>query len=175
MGLESVGVVAWVVAAAALSAPPAVKPVATLDGFVLQTLPRGFALESEPEIYGTPEHKEKSGTVFDYIDGGGQVYIAHGLRKLLHVRMRDAEQRVLTLDVFDLASPANAAAALADEGICAPGSKPVDVGVPARVHHYPPEYLLYLVKGRFLVYLAATDELADVVRALARQAAAAIP
>lgn len=172
MGLASF--LAGVVVATAVSTPPAAGPVAALDGFALQTLPRGFALASEPEVYGTPARRERSGTVFDYIDGGGQVYIAHGLRKLLHVRMRDAEQRVLTLDVFDLGSPANAAAALADEGICAPGAKPVDVGVPAKVHHYPPEYLLYLVKGRFLVYLAATDELADVVRALARQTAAAI-
>jgi hypothetical protein len=175
MWLTSISVVVSIAVAAPPSpARPAPKPIATLDGFTVEKLPAGFTLESEPEVYGTPTHKERSGTIFDYIDGGGQVYLQHGMRKALHLRLIDQRQRVLTADVFDMASPANAAAALADEGICAPGADSVDVGAPAKVHHFAPEYLLYLVKGRYLIYLSATDELAAVVRGLARQLADAI-
>lgn len=172
MWLASISVVS--AAAVAAPAPTPARPVAALDGFTVDGLPPGFTLETEPEVYGTPEHRERSGTIFDYIDGGGQVYLQHGMRKVLHLRLVDRQRRVLTADVFDMASPANAAAALADEGICAPGADTVDVGVPARVHHFAPEYLLYLVKDRYLVYLSATDELAGVVRAFATQLAGGV-
>ncbi len=47
-------------------------------------------------------------TIFDYIDGSGEVYRAYNLAALLARRYGKAGQPPITIDLFDMGSPANA-------------------------------------------------------------------
>jgi hypothetical protein len=101
-------------------------------------------------------------------------YLEHGFRKVLHLRLRDAAHHDMTVDLYDLGDNKNAVAALNDERICASGAGALELGVPNKTHLYPPEYLLYFAKGRYLVFLNARDDAAELVRRFARQLVSAI-
>lgn len=47
-------------------------------------------------------------TIFDYIDGAGEVYRAYNLRQCLSLRYTRAAETPITLDIFEMGSPADA-------------------------------------------------------------------
>ena len=47
-------------------------------------VPKGFVPAGAEARYGTPERKSADGSIFDYMDGGGIVYLEHGFRELVH-------------------------------------------------------------------------------------------
>ena len=47
-------------------------------------------------------------TLFDYMDGGAEVYLAFDFREVLVRRYADAEKNEIVLDIYDMGSPAEA-------------------------------------------------------------------
>ena len=116
-----------------------------------------------PEItaityYGTAERPLRDGAVFDYMNGGALPYLDHGFRELAHAAYAAPDGTELVIDVYDMSSAGQAAAAFADERICPDGGEPCDVGTPCRSYSYPPDYFLLAQIDRYLVYVGTTDD-----------------
>jgi hypothetical protein len=47
-------------------------------------------------------------TLYDYMDGGAEVYLAFGFREVFVRKYADAEENELVLDIYDMGSPAEA-------------------------------------------------------------------
>lgn len=135
---------------------------------VPEQLPTGFVQAQPPEFYGTYEKPGKNGTIYDYINGGGEVYIKHGFRRVSHTILKQGTKNTITLDIFDMGTPKNAVAAFADEAVCAPGFTPIDIGTVSKSYHYEPDFIIYFIKGKYLVYLTLNnDTLADLLKQFA--------
>ncbi len=120
--------------------------------------PSGFVLAAPPEFYGTEVEPMADGHIFQFIDGGGVVYLRHGFRAVVHVVYRDDRSGRVIVDIFDMGSPANARAAWTDEAICPSGFVLVPIGTETKIYHFEPDFFLYFVKGRFLFYVHASDD-----------------
>ncbi len=99
-------------------------------------------------------------TLFEYIDGGAELYISYGVRRVLSRRYANAglKDATITVDVFDMGAAANAF------GLYSHGrEKPTDeVGQGS-------EYaggLLFFWKGRYYVSILGFPASADVERAV---------
>lgn len=136
--------------------------------FVPGKIPDGFVYAQTPEYYGTYEQPQKNGTIYDYIDGGGEVYIKYGFHSVAHIvlkkeaapptRESPKNQDTITLDIYELGSPENAKTAYADEAICPPGFIEKNFGAASKTYHYEPDYLIYFIKGKYLVYLGLNND-----------------
>ena len=109
-------------------------------------------------------------TIFQYIDGGGEVYRAYGMRLCLARRYERPGQPALLLDLFDMGRPADAFGVFTHdlEG------EPAGIGTDSR---YRPGWLTFW-QGRFYVSVTAeaeTPEAGEAVRELGRRLAALIP
>lgn len=111
--------------------------------FVLQSLPEGFTFVRTPEYYGTYEKELANGTIFTYMNGGGEVYISHGFKELTHILLKDKLDNTITLIIFNMGTVKNAEAAFADESICPPGFKKITIGVTAKTYRYTPDFLVF--------------------------------
>jgi hypothetical protein len=121
-------------------------------------LPHGFAPAGKAEYYGLPEQKLADGSIFNYMDGGGIVYLDHGFQELVHREFANSGTRRITFDRFTMESAAQALAALADERIAPAGGTPLPLGVPNKAYRFPPDYFIYLVRGEHLIYLHVDDD-----------------
>jgi hypothetical protein len=54
------------------------------------------------------DHRYDAETIFDYIDGAGEVYRAYNMKALLSRRFKQAGKPDIIADVFDMGSPADA-------------------------------------------------------------------
>lgn len=136
--------------------------------FIPGKIPDGFVYAQTPEYYGTYQHPLKNGTIYDYIDGGGEVYIKHGFHSVTHIILKKGaapptqespkNQDTITLDIYELGSLENAKAAYADEAICPPGFIEKNIGAACKTYHYEPDYLIYFIKGKYLVYLGLSND-----------------
>jgi hypothetical protein len=126
--------------------------------FVPNQLPAGFVFAHSPEFYGTYEKPQENGTIYDYINGGGEVYIKHGFRNVTHIILTDKAQNTITLDIYNMATQGNAKEAFGDETICPEGFTQKNIGKGAKVYHYEPDFFIYFVKGKYLVYLALSND-----------------
>lgn len=135
-----------------------------------KAVPAGFAPAQPPEFYGTESEPLADGHIFHFIDGGGVVYLSHGFRAVVHLLYKDKSGNRLTVDIFNMGKPQDAAAAFADETICPAGYKTVSIGTGAKSYHFEPDFFLYFVKGRYLVYAhISSDDLADLLIRYAKQ------
>ena len=130
----------------------------SLTRYSASPLPRGFSPARAPERYGLPERKAAAGSIFDYMDGGGIVYIEHGFRELVHREFTDAGGRVITFDRFAMGSPGQALAALADPRIAPEGGAPLPLATRGKAYRFPPDYYIYMVQGESLIYLHVDDD-----------------
>ena len=65
---------------------------------------------------------------------------------------------------FSMATAAQALAALADERIAPAGGTPLALGAPNKAYRFPPDYFIYMVMDKSLVYLHVDDDaLADIL------------
>lgn len=136
--------------------------------FIPIKLPDGFTFARPPEFYGTYEKPGKNGTIYDYINGGGEIYIKHGFREVTHMVLKDSRQNSITLNIFDMGTPGNAAAAFADKAICPEGFIKVNIGTMSKSYRYEPDFLVYFIKGKYLIYLAlSNDALAEMLKQFA--------
>ena len=143
----------------------------SVEHYLPQELPAGFSYMKQPAFYGTSEQKSGNGTIFDYIDGGGIVYLDHGFREVTHLVLNDQKKTTITLDIFNMGSSENALAAFNDEAICPKGYVEINIGTTCKSYQFSPEYLLYFVKNKYLVYLIVSD---DAVTETLRQFATSI-
>ncbi len=140
------------------------------DRFIPDKLPTGFTFDHSPEFYGTYEKPGKNGTIYDYINGGGEIYIKHGFQAVAHMVLKDRERNSITLDIYNMGTPENAGATLADETICPGGFSKINIGTVSKSYRYEPDYLIYFVKGKYFIYLALNnDELAGILRQFAAE------
>ena len=98
------------------------------------------------------------GSIFDYMDGGGIVYLEHGFRELVHCEFSDSRTRRITFDRFTMETTAQALAALADERIAPAGGSPLPLNVPNKAYRFPPDYFIYMVLDKSLIYLHVDDD-----------------
>ena len=121
-------------------------------------LPRGFTPARTPQRYGLPEQKLADGSIFDYMDGGGIVYLDHGFRELVHCEFSNSGGGLITFDRFIMETAAQALAALADERIAPAGGAPLPLNVPNKAYRFTPDYFIYLVYDQELIYLHVDDD-----------------
>lgn len=121
-------------------------------------LPKGFVASGSGEFYGAPDKKLANGTIFNYMNGGGVVYLEHGFQKLVHREFSNPDNRIITFDHFTMGTEAQAVAALADERIAPAGGSPLKLGVANKAYRFPPDYFAYIVQGRNLIYLHVDDD-----------------
>jgi len=131
-------------------------------------VPQGFAASGLEERYGTPELKLENGSIFDYMDGGGIVYLEHGFSEISHREFTDAAGHRISLDIFTMDTATNALTALSDERISPAGGIPLAIEVTNKSYRFPPDYFIYLVHGQHLIYLHVNDDgLADTLNQFA--------
>jgi hypothetical protein len=118
----------------------------------------GFVPSGSGEFYGVPEQKLANGTIFNYMDGGGVVYIEHGFQKLAHREFSNPNKRIITFDHFTMETAAQAVAALADERIAPAGGSPLPLQVPNKAYRFPPDYFIYMALDKSLIYLHVDDD-----------------
>ncbi len=121
-------------------------------------IPKGFAPAQAAQYYGLPERKLADGSIFDYMDGGGIVYLDHGFRALVHREFLDPGGRCITFDHFTMETAAQALSALADPRIAPSGGAPLALGVPNQAYRFPPDYFIYMVRDQSLIYLHVDDD-----------------
>jgi hypothetical protein len=121
-------------------------------------MPKGFVPTASEERYGLPEQKLANGSIFDYMDGGGIVYLEHGFRELVHREFSGPGGRRITYDCFFMASAAQALSALADPRIAPEGGKPAALAAENKAYRFPPDYFIYLASGQRLIYLHVDDD-----------------
>jgi hypothetical protein len=105
------------------------------DPAVISAVPR-----DEPKFY--------SSNLFEYLDGGADVYLDYGLVALLHQEYRSASAEI-TLDIYNLGSPENAFGMYAAER--APNYHFLRVGAEG----YGTSEVLNFLDGKFYVKLSA--------------------
>ena len=116
-----------------------------------------------------PETYDKS-NLFDYIDGGAELYISYNFRKLLAVRYKGAGEEEIVIDIFDMGNSFNAF------GLFSHGRERED-----RLAGQGSEYsagLLTFWKDRYYVSILAypeTEGKKEIVIGLGRMLADAVP
>ena len=129
----------------------------------------GFTIARGPEFYGTEQRPLENGHIFDFIDGGGVVYINHGFRAVVHIVFEDKIKDTVTVDIFDMGNAKNARDAYADPSICPAGYTIIPIGAGAKSYHFEPDFFIYFIKGRYLVYCHVNnDALSSLLTAYAR-------
>ena len=116
-----------------------------------------------------PETYDKS-NLFDYIDGGAELYISHNFQKLLAVLYKGAGEEEIVIDIFDMGNSYNAFGLFShgrehEDGIVGQGSE-YDAG------------LLTFWKDRYYVSILAypeTEAKKEIVIELSRTLADAVP
>ncbi len=127
--------------------------------FIPQKPPEGWSMPQNVQLYGTLDQPAENGTIFDYINGGGVVYVDHGLIEVAHANFIFGKSGpVITIDIFDMGTSANADAAFSDEIICPDGYTASPVIAHSKEYHYSPDYFMYFRNGRYLVYLNVNDD-----------------
>ena len=113
-----------------------------LQSLATDPLPTGVIREEAASFY-------KPDTLYEYIDGGADVYLLYDFQRLLHqnFKTRDGE---LALDIYDLGKPENAFGIYSAER--SPRYKFVTIGVEG----YRSEGTLNFVQDRYYVKLAAS-------------------
>ncbi len=115
------------------------------------------------------ELRYDSRTVFDYIDGAGELYLAYGFRDLVVRRFEKPNQPPLTLEVYDMGSAENAYGVFSFER----QDETLEIGQGSEIGGG----LLRFWKGKYFVGIAADGEGAEAEAALlkmGRETAAAI-
>ena len=125
-----------------------------LRSFATDPLPNGVTREEAASFY-------KPDTLYEYIDGGADVYLLYDFQRLLHQTFRTPGGE-LTADIYDLGKPENAFGIYSAER--SPRYKFVTLGVEG----YRSEGILNFVQDRYYVKLAASGAAATALDPFAR-------
>lgn len=117
-----------------------------------------------------PDREYDGQTLFQYIDGGAEVYRAYGMRRCLARRYERTGEPALLLDLFDMGRPADAFGVFTHDL----DGEPAGIGQDSR---FRPGWLTFW-QGRFYVSITAEGETSAAeaaVRSLGRQVADVLP
>jgi hypothetical protein len=114
----------------------------TLVSLVNSPLPAGVSRGEAASFY-------QPGTLYEYIDGGADVYLLYDFQRLLHQNFKVAEGE-LTVDIYDMGKAENAFGMYSSER--SPGYKFVIIGVEG----YRSDGTLNFVQDRYYVKLSAS-------------------
>lgn len=128
------------------STQPVVIPSAVKEE-LRRLLPDPALISAAP----SDETKFYSSNLFEYIDGGADVYLDYGLVALLHQEYKSSSADI-TLDVYDLGSPGNAF------GIYAAESSPDYHFLRVGAEGYGTNEILNFLQGKFYVKLSAFSD-----------------
>jgi hypothetical protein len=118
-----------------------------LLSFVSAPLPGKASAEEAPAYY-------KSDTLYQYIDGGADVYLLYDFRILLHQNFKSGAAEV-TADIYDMGKPEDAF------GIYAAERSPRYRFLPIGIEGYSSKGILNFVQDRYYIKLAAMSGNAD--------------
>lgn len=104
---------------------------------------RGWKAQGEVEVYDRE-------TIFDYIDGAGEIYRSYGFRELAVVRVSKAGQPDIIIELFDMGTPEDAYGVFTHSG----GGKEVGMGQGSDYR----KGLLCFWKSNFFVCLQTEQE-----------------
>ena len=110
-----------------------------------------WTAETDDRIY-------NSETIFDYIDGGAEVYRAYNMRRCLSRRFTSAAGPAIVLDIFDMGSAADAYGVFTHD----PEGEVVDLGQDGRLR---PGWLNFW-KDRFFVSIYTEEETPSAIQAV---------
>ena len=153
----------WIVAPlvlmvlSAAGAGPGAETALTVAQWTFRPLPDGFTPAGKVQSFGTTERRLADGTLYDYMDGAGEIYFQHGFTELHHVELADGAGHHIVMDIFAFHSAAQTAAAFADERICPAAWGAASLDAPHKAYEFPPDYFVYFHTGRHLVYLHVDD------------------
>jgi hypothetical protein len=107
--------------------------------------------------------------LFQMIDGGADMYLEYGFQRVAAVEYQDVRERSIRLELYEMTA---AAAAFGVYSINKPSDgKIISIGNEGVISSY---YLMFW-KGRFLVYLSASDTSSEVAAAILSMAKAIDP
>ena len=138
------------------------EPIQTLQANLPKRI-QGWSAEPKDRLFDDE-------TIFDYIDGAGEVYRAYNMQKCLSRRYTTPKGPAIVLDIFDMRSSQDAFGVFTHDQ----DGEPVDVGQGGL---YRAGWLSFW-KDRFFVSIYMEEESAaaeNAVRGLARQVGALIP
>ncbi len=98
--------------------------------------------------------------LFSYINGGAEIYLEYGFRRVLAQEYKDAEGHRLSLEIFDMDSPESAYGIFSFKRSAS--GKPVDLGDEADLA----DYYLNVWKGHFLITITGLDTEAKTLTAI---------
>lgn len=113
-----------------------------LLALVKDPLPTGLAREESPVLY-------RPDNLFEYIDGGADVYLLYDFQRLLHQNFKAGDSE-LTADIYDMGQPENAFGIYSSER--SPRYKFLHLGVEG----YRSEGTLNFLQDRYYVKLSAS-------------------
>lgn len=116
---------------------------------IAEPLPAGAVAKHAASFYG-PDN------LYDYIDGGADIFVLYGVRTLLHVDLR-AKAADISVDVFDMGSPDTAF------GIYAAERSPDFHFIAIGAEGYQYEGMLNFLQDRYYVKLLGFGDGADAV------------
>jgi len=166
-----------------MRASPCRKATRLVLGFAVALLSAGVAMsQSLEKLYSVlpdevggwkkaspPDTYDKT-NLFDYIDGGAELYISYNFQKLLAVRYKGAGDDEIVIDMFDMGNSYNA------YGLFSHGRERED-GLAGQGSEYNAGLLAFW-KDRYYVSILAypeTEEKKTIVLGLGRKLAEAIP
>ena len=127
------------------------SPPAVIPAQVKERLERLLPEPSEVGAAQTGQQKFFSSDLYQYIDGGADVYLDYGLVALLHQEYK-ASGTEITLDIYDMGAPANAF------GIYAAESAPDYHFLPIGAEGYGTNEILNFFQDEFYVKLSAFSD-----------------
>lgn len=119
----------------------------------------GWSRDGAPQAY-------EGEDLYAYINGGAEIYQEYGFRRVIVQDYGDAADRSVSLEIFEMASPAAAFGMFTFKR--SGGGRPLGLGNGAELE----AYYLNFWKGRFLVTLTGFDETAATLEGLAALAGA---
>ena len=120
-------------------------------------------------VWGTPQKQQKNGTIYDYINGPGDIYIEHGFEMVIKQNYKDTANRSITAEVYYMNNPDSALSLFNDSRLRTQGEVPVEIGDSGVVYNPTPDYIINFYQKRFYVSVSASnDDAASEVDNLAR-------
>jgi hypothetical protein len=162
-GISSLSLLILVVTSAFAIEPTAARDLShqELLNLIPDPLPAGAVEQNAPSFFG-PEN------LYQYMDGGADIFVLYGMRTLLHLDLR-AKAVDVTLDMFDMGSTDSAFGMYAAER--SPDYRFISIGAEG----YENVGILNFLQDRYYIKLAGFGDGADaVLQALARALSARI-
>jgi len=121
-------------------------------------LPEGLRIRENLRVWGTYDKPEKDGTIYDFIDGPGQIYMEHGFKKGCQQNLRTASLQIISTEIYEMAARDSALSLFADSRLRTDGEKPVVLGEKGVTYQPRPNYIIEFCRDRYYVRISAEND-----------------